>query len=86
MVQSVVRLQERDAVRNALGAAQIGSGIHYAHPCHQQPAFAAYQPAAPLAVAEQAAVEQLSIPMHPTLTDEEITRVAEAILAAVDVR
>ena len=80
----VIRVPDRAGVQSALQAALIGFGVHYAHPCHQQPAFAAHRPPRALPVAEAAATRQLSIPMHPTLTDEEIIRVAETILAAVD--
>jgi len=79
----VARVPNRDAVRDALSDANIGSGIHYALPCHHQPAFAEFAPAGPLRVAEHASSHQLSLPMHPTLSGDEIDRVADTVLRAV---
>ena len=79
----VIRVSNRDHVRERLTQAQIGSGIHYAIPCHQQPAFASYAGDTPLSVSEAAAERQLSIPMHPLLTTGEIDLVVEVILGAV---
>lgn len=70
----VVRVADRASVQDRLQAAAIGSGIHYALPCHLQPAFAMFGRGA-LPVSERAADSQLSLPMHPTLTDDEIDRV-----------
>jgi len=78
----VIRVDNRDEVRSALAAADIGSGIHYALPCHLQPAFTEFAGPQPLVVAERAAERQLSIPMHPTLTDAEIDRVVDVVLAS----
>lgn len=76
----VIRTDHRDELQAALAAQDIGTGIHYAMPCHLQPAFQAYAPSGSLPVAEGAARRQLSIPMHPTLTTEEVDRVAAAVL------
>lgn len=74
----VVRTAPRDALLDHLSAAGIGAGIHYPVPCHQQPAFATgVGPGLP--VAEAAAGEILSLPMHPAMTEERVARVADAI-------
>jgi dTDP-4-amino-4,6-dideoxygalactose transaminase len=78
----VVRVAERDRVRAALDAAGIETGLHYPVPCHRQVAFAAWADE-PLPVAEAAAGEILSLPMHPHLDDATIERVCEALHAAV---
>ncbi|MGH1493192.1 MAG: DegT/DnrJ/EryC1/StrS family aminotransferase [Acidimicrobiales bacterium] len=75
----VIRVNDRDRMREALGDAGINTGIHYAMPCHKHPAFAEFD-LKPLPVAEAAAVRQLSIPMHPTLTSDEAHRVANTVL------
>jgi len=82
----VIRADHRDDLQAALAASNMGTGVHYAMPCHLQPAFRKYAPVAPLPVAERAAQRQLSIPMHPTLTSEEVQRVAAAVLDFVDPR
>ncbi|MEM7326309.1 MAG: DegT/DnrJ/EryC1/StrS family aminotransferase [Actinomycetota bacterium] len=75
----VLRVDDRDGMRDALGAKGIQTGIHYALPCHKHPAFAEFD-LGPLPVAEAAADRQFSLPMHPTLTDAEVHRVADAVL------
>lgn len=75
----VVRVNERDRLREQLGDRGIQSGIHYAMPCHKHPAFAEFD-LKPLPIAEKAAGRQLSLPMHPTLTDAEVIRVANTVL------
>ncbi len=75
----VIRVDRRDLLRKALGDRGIQTGIHYAMPCHKHPAFAEFD-LKPLPVAEAAADRQLSIPMHPTLTEAEVHRVATTVL------
>jgi dTDP-3-amino-3,4,6-trideoxy-alpha-D-glucose transaminase len=74
----VVRSPQRDALRAALTAAGIGTGIHYPVPVHRQPAYAAHAARA-LPHTEQAAAEILSLPMHPLLTVAEVARVADVV-------
>jgi dTDP-4-amino-4,6-dideoxygalactose transaminase len=76
----VVRVSDRDAVREQLGARGIDSGIHYPVPIHLQPAYRdlGYGPG-DFPVAERYAGEILSLPMYPELPDDAIVRVAEAL-------
>lgn len=86
-----IRLPEgadRDAVQKALGAAGVPSGIYYPKPLHKQPAYAAAHAAGiangpPLPVSESLCNRVLSLPMHPYLTDAEIARVCDALIAAI---
>lgn len=73
---------ERDRLRDRLGELGIQTGIHYALPCHKHPAFSEWD-LGPLPVAETAAAAQLSLPMHPTLTVEEIEFVTDAVVASL---
>ncbi len=75
----VIRVHDRDGLRDRLDQRGIQTGIHYAHPCHKHPAFAAFD-RGPLPVSESAAQRQLSLPMHPTLTPDEIEHVALSVL------
>ncbi|MEO1062253.1 MAG: DegT/DnrJ/EryC1/StrS family aminotransferase [Actinomycetota bacterium] len=77
-----VRVPERDLVQKQLAEEGIGSGIHYPVPCHRTPAFAGDQPELP--VAEAAAAEILSLPMHPLLTRAEVERVCAVLAATID--
>ncbi len=81
----VVRVPDRGRVIDALKAADIGFGIHYLTPCHQQAPYASYA-AGPLPAAEAAAAEILSLPMYPTLRDEEVAHVCDVVRRAVDHR
>ena len=75
-----VRSSERAAIRAALLAADIHSGLHYPMPVHLQPAYTrlGYQAGA-FPVAERAASEVLSLPMYPELTDAQIDAVAATV-------
>jgi dTDP-4-amino-4,6-dideoxygalactose transaminase len=79
--QYVIRLAERDALRAALQAAGIGSGIHYPAPVHQQPAYSGRLACGPsgLGVTERAAPQILSLPIYPQISDEAVDRVIAEI-------
>jgi dTDP-4-amino-4,6-dideoxygalactose transaminase len=78
----VVRSDRRDALMQALDAAGIGTGLHYPHPVHRQPAFAAVaRITKPLAVTERLQGEILSLPLFPSMTGEQQNRVIEAVRA-----
>src|SRR5438270_3915712 len=69
--QYVIRLPKRDALRERLRAAGIGSAIHYPVPVHKQPAYAGRLACGPsaLGVTERAAPQILSLPIYPQLSD-----------------
>jgi dTDP-4-amino-4,6-dideoxygalactose transaminase len=79
--QYVIRLAERDALRQALRAGGIGSGVHYPVPVHRQPAYAGRLACGPsrLGVTERAAPQILSLPIFPQLSDEAVDRVIAEI-------
>ena len=72
----VVRCPDRDVLRAALGAAGIGSGIHYPDPVPRTPAFGA---TLGFPVAEEAADTILSLPLWPGMTDEDVDRVCSVV-------
>ena len=78
---------ERDRVRAELGAAGIGTGIHYWPAVHRQPPFErASEPAGarpPLLEAEAWAGQELSLPIFPGITDGEVEAVCVALERAV---
>jgi dTDP-4-amino-4,6-dideoxygalactose transaminase len=80
----VIRVASRDRVLAELQAAGVGAGIHYPVPIHLQGAFASlgYGPG-DFPVAEQAAAEILSLPMHPHLTAAQQERVADVLASAL---
>jgi dTDP-4-amino-4,6-dideoxygalactose transaminase len=75
----VARSPHRDRLVEHLLQHHIGAGVHYPVPCHLQPAFASDAPQS-LPVAERAARELLSLPMHPHLTESHV----EQVIASID--
>jgi dTDP-4-amino-4,6-dideoxygalactose transaminase len=81
--QYVVRVQNRDAVRERLSRAGIATAVFYPVPLHLQECFAdlGYHEGS-FPVAEKAAREVLALPIFAEMRDDEVERVAEAVLKA----
>lgn len=80
----VVRVDQRDQIRDALGRAEIGNGIHYPVPLSLQPWILAESTSAITTPnAEEAADQVLSLPMDPFLTDAEVDFVCHSLLEAI---
>jgi dTDP-4-amino-4,6-dideoxygalactose transaminase len=77
--QFVVRTPRRDALQAHLAKQDILCGILYPVPIHRQPAY--HDPALSLPHTEQACAEVLSLPLHPGLSDADVTRVVAATRA-----
>lgn len=76
----VVHLDDRDGLKEALEARNIGVGLHYPYPLHHQEAFRpVMRVPGPLPVCERSAARLLSLPMHPNMTEAQIDFVVEAI-------
>jgi dTDP-4-amino-4,6-dideoxygalactose transaminase len=74
--QHVVRIADRDLVREGLARRGIQTGIHYPIPCHLQRPYTDYAPD-PLPAAERAAGEILSLPVFPHITHQQVRYVAD---------
>ncbi len=82
--QYVIRVPNRDAVREHLNSQKIGSAVYYPLCLHQQDCFSYLKgKAGDLPQSEQAAREVLALPVYPELPPEQIQFVAEQVLAAV---
>jgi dTDP-4-amino-4,6-dideoxygalactose transaminase len=81
--QYTVRTAKRDTVKAALDAAGIGSMIYYPIPLHRQEVYAPACPGLSLPHSERVAAEVLSLPMFPMLTDDQLDRISQAVLAAL---
>jgi len=80
----VVRVPERDRVLQALHHAGIPAAIHYPTPIHLTGAFSHLgQGTGDFPVAEKAADEILSLPMHPHLSEAQQQQVVEALARAL---
>jgi dTDP-4-amino-4,6-dideoxygalactose transaminase len=80
----VIHVPERDRIRQLLGEAGVGTGLHYPVPVHLQPAYAGlgHEPGS-FPNAERSAATLLSLPMFPELTESQIDRVCDTLRAAV---
>ncbi len=80
----VVRVQDRDRVRQRLAERGVMTGIHYPTPIHLMRGYsflglgAGHAPAA-----EQLAREVLSLPMYPELTDADVDHVCATLREAL---
>jgi dTDP-3-amino-3,4,6-trideoxy-alpha-D-glucose transaminase len=75
-----IRAEKRDVLRDFLAARGVETAIHYPLPLHLQPAYAFLgHREGDFPVSEEASRTLLSLPIYPTLTDEQI----EAVVAGV---
>ena len=83
--QYTIRVAEdRDRVVTALREEwQVGSGVYYPIPNHRLESLAPFAPGLDLPQTEKAASEVISLPVHPSLTQEHLDRIVEAVNAVV---
>lgn len=77
----VIRLPRREALRTSLRAVGVASDVHYPVPDHRQSAYPQPGEHAGLPVTEQAGEQVLTLPCFPGMTQEQIGRVVDAVLA-----
>jgi dTDP-4-amino-4,6-dideoxygalactose transaminase len=81
----VVRVPDRDAIRERLAAMGIETGVHYPIPIHQQPAYAGLgHQVGDFPVTERCAEEILSLPIYPELPTEAPQLVADALAGCLE--
>jgi UDP-2-acetamido-2-deoxy-ribo-hexuluronate aminotransferase len=61
----------------------IPTAIYYPRPLHLQPAYSGHHDGAALPVSEDLAQRILALPIHPDLTDQDVDRICNAVLAVV---
>lgn len=81
--QYTIRVPEdRDGFVTALrDEHQVGSGVYYPIPNHRLPSLARYAPGLDLPETERAAGEVVSLPVHPSLSQNDLERIVEAVNA-----
>ncbi|MBF0380532.1 MAG: DegT/DnrJ/EryC1/StrS family aminotransferase [Magnetococcales bacterium] len=78
--QFTIRIKERDKIQRLLSEKKIPTAIHYPVPLHRQPVFAYLaHKADDFPVAQKAASEVLSLPMHPFMTISQQDQVLDAL-------
>lgn len=83
--QYTVRVKNRDAVKQKLADAGVGSGVFYPLGLHLQECFAYLgHKAGDMPETERASREVLALPIYPELTDEQISYVAKQLRAAAN--
>jgi dTDP-4-amino-4,6-dideoxygalactose transaminase len=78
--QYTIRTDNRDGLQKRLADANVGSAVYYTIPIHRLPSFGV---SVELPETDRAALDVLSLPVHPGLTEDEVHRVIEAVNAAV---
>ncbi len=73
----------RTRLQDGLRAAGVPSAIYYPKPLHQQPAYQGAHDGAALPVSEDLAGRIMALPIHPDLTEEDLARICDAVLAHV---
>jgi dTDP-4-amino-4,6-dideoxygalactose transaminase len=82
--QYVVRVPDRDRVKQHLADRGIGTGVYYPIPLHLQDCFAYLGGReGDLPESERACHEVLALPVYPELPEEHVRYVAQELLAAV---
>jgi dTDP-4-amino-4,6-dideoxygalactose transaminase len=77
--------KERDQISEALQANDISYGIHYPTPIHLQPSFSSLgYSQGDFPMAECIANEELSLPIYPEITDEQIAHVVKHLKKALN--
>lgn len=79
-----IMVENRDEVQKALGDKQVQSGIHYPFPVPHLPSFKGQgSKVGDFPIAETLGNKELSLPMCPTLTEEQVVKVCDALKASL---
>jgi dTDP-3-amino-3,4,6-trideoxy-alpha-D-glucose transaminase len=76
----IVRSDNRDALREHLGRYDVSTAVHYPFPIHRTGAYADLGlGAGSLPVAERLSEQICTLPLFPTMTDDEVSQVISAV-------
>lgn len=71
----------RERMQAGLREQGVPTAIYYPRPLHLQPAYSGQHDGTALPVAEDLAKRILALPIHPDLTDQDVSRICNAVLA-----
>ena len=75
-------LEDRDGFVKALKEEHnVGCGVYYPTPNHRLPSLAPYAPGLDLPATEEAARQVVSLPVHPSLSQDDLERIVTAVNA-----
>jgi dTDP-3-amino-3,4,6-trideoxy-alpha-D-glucose transaminase len=78
----IVRTKERDALRAHLDGLGVSTAVHYPFPIHRTEAYAELgMSEGSLPVSERLAEEILTLPLFPTMSDQDVSRIVDAVRA-----
>lgn len=78
--QYSVLVEQREAVQARLQAVGIPTAVHYPLPLNAQPAFRSFGDPAETPIARRLAAQVMSLPMHADLSEEEQSRIVDALM------
>ncbi|HAF89195.1 MAG TPA: hypothetical protein DCG23_05390 [Deltaproteobacteria bacterium] len=81
--QYTIRTEKREELRDYLAKNDIGSGIYYPSLLYHYPSMSSFASECPNS--ERLVKEVLSLPIHPSLTDKEISTIISTIKSFFDV-
>jgi UDP-2-acetamido-2-deoxy-ribo-hexuluronate aminotransferase len=80
--QYTVTVKQRDSIQTRMKELGVPTAVHYPVPLDEQPAYRHLSRGASLRNSREAARTVLSLPMSADLTDEDVRRVAAALVSA----
>lgn len=69
----------RDAFMKALAERGVGTAVHYPIPVNEQPVYGGCNGKAPCPVSDGLADSVVSLPVHPSVTDEDLAYICDAV-------
>lgn len=81
--QYTIQIPNRDAVAQEMQRAGVGTGIYYPVPIHRQQPFAQEGQHTHLPISEASAENVLSLPVHPSLSLDDLDTIVAALKTAV---
>jgi dTDP-4-amino-4,6-dideoxygalactose transaminase len=79
----IIRVKERERVRQCLGAGGIASAIYYPQPLHLTEPFRNQYKQGDFPVAEQASEETLALPLYPEMSSQQVDDVVKLMRQTV---